>query len=377
MNYKNLDEVYMGLAIEEAKKGLGHVNPNPLVGAVLVKNDQVIGIGHHQKYGSAHAEVNAISNAIENGHDVFDSILYVNLEPCSHTNKQTPPCAPAIVKHKIKKVIIANIDPNPNVCGKGIAHLKENGIEVEVGILKEEGEKLNEVFFHAMNTKRPFIHLKMGQTLDGKVATRNGESKYITGPEAREYVHELRQKYDVILIGKKTLIQDNPSLTTRLKDVNEKHPLRVVLIDLKSIDFSLNVFSDEYKRNTMVVTTDFDLQTNPFIVEKLEEKGIGILALEESDSRRVNLKSLISTLYSLKLNSILLEGGPTLASSFLKSNLVDKISIITAPVLLGEGLSTLSDIGINELKNKLELNQLTYKQLGNDFLAEGYLCSQV
>jgi diaminohydroxyphosphoribosylaminopyrimidine deaminase/5-amino-6-(5-phosphoribosylamino)uracil reductase len=220
------------------------------------------------------------------------------------------------------------------------------------------------------------VHLKLGQTLDGKVATKSGESKYITSKEAREYVHELRQKYDVIMVGKNTLINDDPSLTVRLDEIHPKHPLRVVIIDLASIDFNLKVFSDEFKRNTMVVTTDADLNKHRDIAFKLENLGIGILALEEVDGR-VNLSSLMNTLYSLKLNSILLEGGPTLASNFLKNNMVDKVSIITAPYILGDGVSTLTDIGVSELKNKLELSNLIYKQLGQDFLAEGYLCSPV
>lgn len=376
MNYRDLDQIFMGLAIEEAKKGFGHANPNPFVGSVIVKNGEVIGIGHHQKYGSHHAEVNAINDAKEKGHDLTGSTIYVNLEPCSHTKKQTPPCAPRLVAEKFSKVVIANIDPNPHVDGGGIKLLQDNGIEVVTGVLKEEGEKLNEIFFKAMRKKMPFVHLKMGQTLDGKVATSNFESKYITGPESRKYVHELRQIYDVICVGKATVLKDNPELTVRLDDIATKHPLRAIFIDLKSIDFSLKVFSDEYKKNSMVITTAKDAEHNYSVIQKLESIGIGVLTLDEDKNGRVDLHSFLRTMYSLKFYSILVEGGPTLASQFLKEDLVDKISIITAPYLLGDGKSTLNDIGISELANKKEVMNPIYKNLGKDFLVEGYLCSQ-
>jgi diaminohydroxyphosphoribosylaminopyrimidine deaminase/5-amino-6-(5-phosphoribosylamino)uracil reductase len=189
-------------------------------------------------------------------------------------------------------------------------------------------------------------------------------------------VHELRQAYDVIVVGKNTVLKDNPSLTVRLENFTPKHPLRVVFIDLASIDFSLKLFSDEFKKNTLIATTDLDYANNLIIAEKLEKLGIGILSLKGNDDGRVNLGSFLKTMHSLKLNSILLEGGPSLASSFLSENLVDKISIITAPYLLGEGMTTLNNIGINLLEDKKEISNPIYKNLGKDFLVEGYLCLQ-
>jgi diaminohydroxyphosphoribosylaminopyrimidine deaminase/5-amino-6-(5-phosphoribosylamino)uracil reductase len=376
MNYVDLDQVYMGMAIEEAKLGLGHANPNPLVGAILVKDGNIIGSGHHQRYGGHHAEVNAILNAKENLHDVSGSTLYVNLEPCSHLNKQTPPCAPKIIQEGIKKVVIANIDPNPSVSGNGIKLLEESNVEVVVGVLKEEGEILNEVFFKAMKERRPFVHLKMAQTLDGKIATLSGESKYISSDVALGFVHQLRQNYDVIVVGKNTILKDNPSLTVRYCDGVPKHPLRVLFIDLKSINFELKIFSDEFKKNSMVVTTDSDLQNNREIAMKLEANGIGLLSMPEDEFGRVDLDSFLKTMFSLKFYSILIEGGPTLASSFIKKKLVDKLSLVTSPYILGEGLATLNDIGINSLDNKIELKKIELKNLGKDFLFEGYLCLQ-
>lgn len=376
MNLADKNTFFMNLALNEAQKGLGMVNPNPLVGAVLVRDEKIIGVGHHEKYGSFHAEVNAINDAKKRNEKIEGSILYVNLEPCSHTNKQTPPCAPLIVKEKISKVVIANLDPNPFVNGAGVKLLQENNIEVITGIMEAEGKKLNEVFFHAMKYKRPFVHLKMAQTLDGKIATKNGESKYITGIESREYVHQLRHACDAVVIGKNTLLKDDPSLTVRFEKTNARQPLRVVFIDLKSIDFNLKLFSDEFKRHTMVVTTDEDASHNKNILKSLEEKSIATLVLKSDEHGHVDLNSFLNTMYSLKLNSILVEGGATLASAFLSKSLVDKITVITAPVLLGEGISTLSDIGIKNLNDKLKLNGSHYKLLGSDFLIEGYLCSQ-
>jgi diaminohydroxyphosphoribosylaminopyrimidine deaminase/5-amino-6-(5-phosphoribosylamino)uracil reductase len=375
----NIDpnEYYMKLAFDEALKGVGHVNPNPMVGAILVKNGKIIGRGYHQKYGSAHAEVNAILDAKKNGQDVFGSDLYVNLEPCSHTKKQTPPCAPLLIEQKIKKVFISNIDPNPMVSGNGVLLLRQYGIEVEVGLLEYEGRLLNEVFFKAMNFKKPFVHLKMAQTLDGKVALLNGESKYITGPESLQYVHELRQKYDVIVIGKKTLLKDNPKLTVRLNSRNSSHPLRAIFCDLRSIDFELNVFSDEFKRNSMIVTTEVDVISNKEIALKCESLGIALLALPENKEGHVGVSAFLRTMYSLKMYSILVEGGPTLAAAFLKENAVDKVSIMIAPFILGDGVSTIGSLGIFNLKNMIELTNHTITQYGKDFMLEGYLCSQV
>lgn len=375
----------MAMAMAEAKKGAGFVSPNPYVGAILIKNDHVLGAGYHQKYGTPHAEVHAILNAKEKSHNIEGSTLYVNLEPCSHTNKQTPPCVPFIIKEKIKKVVIANIDPNPLVSGNGIKFLIENGVEVIVDVLKEEGEKLNEIYFKTMRYQAPFVHLKMAQTLDGKVATKLGESKYITGAEALRYAHSLRQTYDVIVVGKNTVLMDDPSLTVRLynnaaengpSQGSVRHPRRLIFMDLKSVDFKLKVFSDEYKEHTIIATTEDDFNLNSERAELIKDRGMQIYAFRANDEGRVRLKDFLDKMYALKLHSLLIEGGPLLASAFLKENLVDKVSMIIAPYFLGEGQSSLQNIGVQQLAQKKEIKQATYKNLGKDFLIEGYLCSQ-
>lgn len=375
---KNQDIKFMSLALELAKKGLGHTNPNPLVGAVLVRNGKIIGTGFHEKYGGHHAEVNAINDAILKNEKIEGSTLYVNLEPCSHTNKQTPPCAPLIVKEKISRVVVSNIDPNPSVSGRGIELLSKNNIEVTVGVLDTIGEKLNEVFFTVMRKQRPFLHLKMAQTLDGKVATAAGESKYITGEISRSYVHKLRQGADAIIIGKNTLLLDNPELTVRLTPEKVSNPLRIIFCDLKTVELNLDrlkVFNDQFRKNTMLVTTDSDLSKNIKTSEALESKGVAILALKANLEGRVDLNSFMKSMFSLKLYSLFLEGGPMLASEFLKEKLVDKVSFITAPVILGEGRSSLNYIGINSLDKKLVLQNIMQKNLGQDYLVEGYICS--
>jgi diaminohydroxyphosphoribosylaminopyrimidine deaminase/5-amino-6-(5-phosphoribosylamino)uracil reductase len=379
MKFSDIDNQFMQLAFLEAQKGTGYVSPNPLVGAIIVKENEIIGRGHHQKYGGAHAEVNAINDAISKGHNLKNASMYVTLEPCSHTNKKTPPCAPQLINSGIKKVFISNIDPNPNVSGNGIKLLNENNVNVILadGEIQKTGEEINETFFHVMNIHRPFVHLKMGMSLDGKIATASGDSKYITGIESRENVHYLRQKYDAIVIGKNTLLQDNPELTVRLSLNATSHPLRIVFIDLPSIKFDLKLFSDIYKKNTIVITTDRDIQNNKEIVYKIEGLGISLLGLKEITDGRVDLNSFMITLYSLKIHSLLLEGGAILANQFIKANLVDKVSFYYAPIILGGIRSGITDIGVDSLQEKILLKNVKTNFLGKDILVEGNLCSQV
>lgn len=370
-------ENYMQLALELAKKGAGHVSPNPMVGAVLVREGKIIGTGFHEKYGSAHAEVNAFLDARSRGEKIEGATLYCNLEPCSHKKKQTPPCAPLIVEEKVARVVIANVDQNPQVSGDGIMLLRSQGIEVITGVLEEKGRVLNESFFKFITKKSPFVHLKLAQTLDGRIATKTGDSKYITGPEASAYVHRLRQQYDCIMVGRKTVEADNPSLTTRSEEFEKlSHPLRLVLGKMKGLKQDWKIFSDELKRNTMMVATDADILAHQDVAFFLEQNGMALLSAAEDQNGRVDLSSMLQSLASLKMTSILLEGGPTLATEFLKQGLVDKVSFLIAPTFMGEGINSLNDLGIKSLKEKMDLKNVHVSQLGNDILVEGYLCSQ-
>lgn len=371
-------EFYMQQAVHLALRGLGHTSPNPLVGAVVVRDDKILGVGFHQKYGNAHAEVNAILDAKAKGHSVVGATLYCNLEPCSHTHKNTPPCAPMLVEEKIKRVVIANIDPNPKVSGNGVKFLRDHDVEVITGVLEKEASIINEVFFKFITTNTPFVHLKMAQSLDGRVATKTGESKYITGEKSRKEVHALRQKYDCIMVGRKTVEFDNPDLTNR-SDVfgNLSQPLRIVVGSLKGLNYDWKILRDEYKRNTMIVATDDEVKNNPEVVRFLENQGVALLSVKKNQDGLVDLKSLLKSLASLKLTSILVEGGPMLATEFLKESLVDKVSFFIAPVIIGEGKNALADLGVERLLNKIKLQSPRIEILGEDVLVEGYICSPV
>lgn len=370
-------EFYMARALKLAKKGEGFVSPNPLVGAVLVKNNKIIGEGFHAKYGSHHAEVAALMDAQSRAEDVTGATLYCNLEPCSHINKQTPPCAPRVIKEKIKTIVIANIDPNPFVKGAGINQMREAGIEVNTGILEKEGAELNEVFFKFIQTQTPYIHLKMAQSLDGKIATSTGESKYITGNESLKKVHELRQKYDCIMVGRNTVELDNPTLTVRHPEIeNKSHPLRLIVTSLGKLNKNWAVLNDDFKRNTMIITTDSEVATYPEIVRFLESQGVALLQTKANSAGRIDFHSVFKSLASMKLTSVLVEGGPTLASSLIKEKLVDKLSLFVAPVILGNGKESFLDIGVKSLDQKIIMENKTVTSFGNDILFEGSICSQ-
>ncbi|MDH5581366.1 MAG: bifunctional diaminohydroxyphosphoribosylaminopyrimidine deaminase/5-amino-6-(5-phosphoribosylamino)uracil reductase RibD, partial [Bdellovibrionales bacterium] len=244
-------QIYMEKAISLAINGRGLVSPNPLVGAVIVKDGKIIGEGFHERAGTDHAEVVAIKNAIE---DVSGSTLYCNLEPCCHTDKRTPPCVDLLIEKKIKRVVLCNLDPNPKVCGKGIKLLRAAGIEVELGLLEKEGKKLNETFFKFITSGLPFVHLKMAMSLDGKIALANGKSKWITCEDSRKIVHQMRFDYDAVMIGRETLNKDNPKLTIRDVESFGKCPYRIVMGNPSAMNLDSDLFIDEYKKKTIVLT---------------------------------------------------------------------------------------------------------------------------
>lgn len=368
-----IHEYYMKKVFELARKGIGHVSPNPLVGALVIKDEKILGQGFHEKHGGPHAEINAIEDALKNHHDLTGATLYINLEPCCHTDKLTPPCAPVILKNKLKKVVISNLDPNPKVNGKGIQFLKENGIDVEVGTLASEGAKLNEVFFKFVQSETPFIHLKLGQSLDGKIATRQGESKYITGKESLKKVHEYRHLYDAVLIGGRTLSLDNPRLTIRNPQIeNPKQPLRIVLTKLEQLNFTWNLISDDFRSKTVIVTTNKDYIKNAKRVKMLTELGVEVVSLQENMQGNVDLYELMGELASRKLTSILVEGGTTLVTQFLKIGLYDKLSLFIAPLIIGEGQDSFGQLHIEKLSNAITFDDFQYEFLGKDILFTAY-----
>lgn len=358
-------EKYMKRALELAKLGEGRVNPNPLVGAVIVKDGRIIGEGYHKAFGGPHAEVNAFSNALE---DVTGAHMYVTLEPCSHYGK-TPPCAKAIVEKRIKKVTIAMKDPNPMVSGNGIDILRKNGIEVEVGVMEEEAKALNEIFIKYITTKLPFCILKTASTLDGKISTFTGDSKWITGEKSREYVHQIRNKVSSIMVGIETVIKDNPSLTTRIKEKKGRNPIRIIIDSKGRIPLDAKLLYEE--GSTIIVTTQ---KASEEKLIKLKELGVEIIKTPLKNER-VDLVYLMKELGERKIDSILLEGGGTLSYSALKEGIVDKVMTFIAPKIIGgrDSKTPVEGDGIEFMKDAINLKNIEVQRFDEDILIQGYL----
>lgn len=347
------EEKYIKMCIELARKGAGYVSPNPLVGCVIVKNGDIIGKGYHKKFGGPHAEVNAISDAEKKGHSVEGADLYTNLEPCSHTSK-TPPCANLIIEKKLGRVFVGMEDPFPQVNGKGIRKLKEAGIEVKVGILEKECRELNKFFLKFLLKSRPYVTLKIAQSIDGKIALKNFESKYITGEDSRKYVHKLRSEYDAVLIGRNTALKDNPELNVR--DVEGRNPLRFVIDTAMSLPKKLHIFSEDNKPDTYVFSSKMENQHKYNIVSCKEEDGL------------INLYDALNKMWEKKINSVLVEGGANVFSQFLSNNLYDDIYFFIAPKIIGSGISAFDSVSINNLSEAYGLKLDFIKHLGDDIL---------
>ena len=346
------DEKYLRKCFNLAKRGQGFVSPNPLVGAVLVKKGKVIGKGYHKKYGSHHAEVEAINNAKE---DVSGSVLYCNLEPCCHSNKQTPPCVPLIIKKKIKRVVLSNLDPNRDVNGKGVLKLRKAGIEVLTGLLREEGEKLNKFYFKCVETKFPYITLKIAQSIDGKITITNNTQTWLTGKQAKKFVHKLRSEYDAVLVGAGTIKSDNPLLNVR--EVRGRNPIRIIVDGKLSIPINSVILNSIDPGKTWILTSStIKLKKRKL----LENKRIRIITFSSSKKAELNLKKLLKVLADNKITSILVEGGANIFTQFLKAELYDEVIILQAPILLGKGISS------SKLSLVKDLKLLSSEKLGND-----------
>ena len=352
----------MRVALSQAAKGLGKVNPNPLVGAVIVRGGKMIGSGYHEYFGGPHAEINAIRNAKSS---VEGATMYVTLEPCSHFGK-TPPCADALIEAKIKKVVVAMNDPNPWVGGRGIDRLKENGIEVIVGLLEKEAQELNRIFVKYIQTKLPYVVLKTAMSLDGKIATSTGHSQWISCNESRQYIHSLRNELKGIMVGVNTVIVDDPELTTRLDGGAGRNPIRIVVDSKGRLPLSARMFKNGTENPVIIATTkNFPEEKRLF----LEAAGHRILILPEYDGL-VDLKMLMCELGGLGIDGILLEGGGTLNESALKNGIVDEIQFIIAPLLIGgrNAITPVEGTGFNTVDEGIRLQQMTTRPIGNDIL---------
>ncbi|MBS4536146.1 bifunctional diaminohydroxyphosphoribosylaminopyrimidine deaminase/5-amino-6-(5-phosphoribosylamino)uracil reductase RibD [Clostridium sp. D2Q-14] len=358
---------YMKRAIELAKKGRGYTNPNPLVGAVIVKNDEIIGEGYHEFYGGPHAEVNAFRNAIK---DVGGATMYVTLEPCSHFGK-TPPCANNIVNKGISKVLIGMRDPNPLVAGKGIEILKNEGIDVEVGILEEEVKKLNEIFVKYITKKRPFCILKTAMTLDGKIATVTGDSKWITNEESRKYVHNIRHHVSAIMVGIGTVLVDNPRLTTRIDEKNGLDPIRIIVDTKGKIPLNFKVLNIESDAKTIIATTKYMDEQK---IKAIQEKG-GDVIITPLKNDRVDIEDLMDQLYKMKIDSVLLEGGSTLNYSALEEGIVDKVVSFISPKIIGgqHAKTPVGGKGKEKIRDAFNLENVSLFRFHEDIMIEGYL----
>ena len=348
------DQDYMALAIELAKGTIGQTSPNPSVGCVLVRDGVIVGLGSHLVPGEGHAEVLAIQQA---GEKAKGATAYVTLEPCSHTGK-TPPCSRLLIESGVKRVVVATEDPNPLVSGRGINWLKDAGLSVDVGLMKEEAVALNKTFFHFMKEQRPFVTLKAAMTLDGKTATKTGDSRWVTGEAAREHVHHHRARHDAILIGKGTAVKDNPSLTVRQPEYG-KNPIRIVLANDLDLPDHLTLFHDEHK--TYVVCgkeadTDFFTEKHPTV------------SIIQLSSQRVEIPELLKQLAKLNIQSVYVEGGETVHKSFVESGFVDECHVYIAPKLL-TGKDSFGVIGGQSpewMRDAFALSFEQVEQIGDD-----------
>lgn len=355
-NSHDKDKFYLERCFDLAQKGEGHTSPNPLVGALFVLDGKILGEGYHKRYGGPHAEVEAFRAANEK---VEGSTLYTSLEPCCHTNKQTPPCTGIIISAKVKRVVVAALDPNPSVAGKGMELLKAQGIQVDY-LPHPRAEEQNRVFFKVMRTGLPFMHLKMAQSLDGRIAMQSGHSKWISDEVARLWVHQRRFEYDAVMVGRQTLNADNPSLDIRHEIVTQgKIPWRVVVGNPDLMNKQSKVLTDEHIEKTLVISSQR---------EKVYP-GISTLLLENHSKEA--WQKVLAEFPKRKICSVLVEGGPILASSLLDMGLIDRMSLFIAPKLLGNGASSYRNETKTLVDQALQLKDWTSQKIGNQILIEG------
>ena len=361
------DEKFMKLALSLAEKGRGYVNPNPLVGAVIVKDGKVIGEGYHTAFGKPHAEIEAINSATE---DIKGATMYVTLEPCCHQGK-TPPCTEAIIKNQLARVVVATTDPNPLVSGSGIEKLKQSNIEITVGVLEEMAKIQNEVFIHYMTTNLPFTILKYAMSLDGKIACHTGDSKWITSEKSRTDVHRLRSSVSAVVTGIGTILSDDASLNVRLVDSKGREPHRIVVDSAARISLDAKILNLDSKSDTYIAVTEAASDEN---LRKLEDYGAKIIMTKSKDGK-VDLEELWKELGFLGMDSILIEAGEQLSAALLEAKLVNKIRAYIAPKIIGgaNAKSPIGGYGASSMSEVINLKSMNVTQIENDFVVEGYV----
>ena len=382
MPYKQQDIEYMQRAIALAKKGAGFVNPNPMVGCVVVKDNEIITEGYHEYYGGFHAERNALTNTTA---DCKDATLYVTLEPCCHYGK-TPPCTEIIIEKGIKKVVVGLLDPNPLVAGKGIKILEDAGIEVVTGVEVEEIKELNKVFLKYIKTKRPYVLLKTAMTLDGKIASYTGDSKWITNEKSRKLVHKLRSEMMGIVAGIGTVKADNPMLNCRIevqqptansRQPNIHQPIRIIVDTKASISLDSNIVktANEY-RTILAIGQQSTVDSQQTKIDELKSLNVEVLYCEEKDGH-VDINDMMIKLGQKGIDSLLLEGGATLNAAFLEAGCVDEVYAFIAPKIIGgeHSKSPVGGQGIELMKDAIMLKDIKIETFDNDILIKGKIKS--
>ena len=361
------DQHFMQMALNLAIKGQGFTSPNPMVGAVVVKDGQVVGDGYHQVVGGAHAEVNAIDAA---GNLARGATLYVTLEPCNHTGR-TPPCTRKILEAGIKRVVVAMSDPNREVAGGGAEFLKQQGIRISTGVCQEQAQKLNEAFVKFVRTRRPFVIAKCAATLDGRIATRSGDARWVTGDKARQFVHRLRHAVDGILVGINTVRADNPSLTTRLPDGQGKDPVRIILDTRLTISPDARLLRQASEADTILVAGK---ALAPDKKATFEQDGIRVLQSDLIDGL-IDMDALMDQLGAMGLTSVLIEGGSRVLASAFRAGIVDKVLFFYAPKILGgdDGIPICRGPGPEIMSQSIRVNDIQVRRFGDDVMIEGYI----
>ncbi len=356
-----LAEDYMKQALQLARRGIGKTSPNPMVGAVIVKDNRIIGRGYHRRYGGKHAEINAIENAVE---AVAGATLYVSLEPCCHHGK-TPPCTEAIIRSHIGKVVIGALDPNPKVNGQSVEILRRQGIETRVGVLEEECRSLNEAHFKYMATGIPLVTVKFAQTLDGRIAASTGNSRWISSPASRRLAHKLRSLNDAIIVGAGTVLADNPQLTVRL--VRGRSPIRVILDSRLRMPLEAKVLAEQEEAPTIIATTSGADEAKRHALQRM---GIEVLVIRPDERGEVHLGHLLEVLGQRNISSVLVEGGAETITSFLRLGLADRLVAIVAPKIMGKGIEAVGELNIKEAGQALKLSFTRVYRSGEDVVME-------
>jgi diaminohydroxyphosphoribosylaminopyrimidine deaminase/5-amino-6-(5-phosphoribosylamino)uracil reductase len=355
------DALYMRRALRLAKKGEGWTSPNPMVGAVIVKNGKIIGEGYHRRYGENHAEINAIDSASDS---IEGATFYITLEPCTHYGK-TPPCVDRIVASKPARVVVGATDPNPLVSGRGIECLKRNGIEVKTGVLQEKCIKLNERYFKFTTTGVPFVTLKYAQTIDGRIASSTGHSKWISSDSSLRFAHTLRGRHDAVMVGIGTVLVDDPDLTLRL--ARGRNPTRLVIDPHLTIPTDARILRNQEYSRTMVI---YGTRYNGSRLSHLRNRGIETIAIPEHDENHIDLRTCLIKLGERGISSILVEGGARIITSFMKERLANKLIIITAPKIMGRGVEAVGNLGILKVNDSIRIDIVKISRKGTDIIIE-------